>query len=201
MTPTQPLPRPRESRRARALAAGALLAAFALAACGSDDAGNPDSELSAEEATAPLKGAPPQLAAIREEANELLDGGPQAFERRLTELRGTPVVVNKWASWCGPCRLEFPFFQSQARQRGKEIAFLGVDSEDSEDAAETFLEELPIPYPSYSDPDSKIAALIGAPANFPATSFYDRKGELAFTRQGGYDDESTLAADISNYAR
>ena len=182
------------------LAAG--LCAIALAACGSDEgAGNPESALSAEEATAPLDGAPPRLAAIRDQGNELLDGGEDAFGRRLEALRGTPVVVNKWASWCGPCRLEFPLFQAQASERGAEIAFLGVDSDDSEDAAATFLEQLPLPYPSYLDPDSEIAATIGAPANFPATAFFDSSGELAYTRQGGYREEADLAADIDRYAR
>ena len=178
------------------------LCALVLAACGSDDgAGNPDSELSTEQAAAPLEGAPPQLAAIREQANELLDGGTEAFDQRLAELQGTPVVVNKWASWCGPCRLEFPFFQSQADQRGAEVAFLGVLSDDSEDAGATFLQELPLPYPSYLDPDQDIAAAIEAPQNFPATSFYDASGELVYTRQGGYAEEQELAADIERYAR
>lgn len=187
--------------RKLALPAVALGAALALAACGSDDgAGNPDSELSAEQASAPLEGAPPQLAAIREQANELLDGGTDAFSKRLAELEGTPVVVNKWASWCGPCRLEFPFFQSQADSRGAEIAFLGIGSDDSEDALATFLEQLPVPYPSYLDPDKEIAAEIDAPVNFPATAFYDSDGELVYTRQGTYADEQDLAADIDRYA-
>ena len=143
-------PNRRKTAGPRGLAA---LCALVLAACGSDDgAGNPDSELSAQQATAPLEGAPPQLVEIREQANELLDGGTEAFEGRLAELQGTPVVVNKWASWCGPCRLEFPFFQSQAEERGAEVAFLGVLSDDSEDAGATFLEELPLPYPSYLIP-------------------------------------------------
>ena len=190
--------------RRKTLVLGGLagLCALVLAACGSDDgAGNPDSELSAQQATAPLEGAPPQLVEIREQANELLDGGTEAFEGRLAELQGTPVVVNKWASWCGPCRLEFPFFQSQAEERGAEVAFLGVLSDDSEDAGATFLEELPLPYPSYVDPDQEIAAAIEAPQNFPATAFYDSKGELVYTRQGTYPDEQDLAADIDRYAR
>jgi thiol-disulfide isomerase/thioredoxin len=184
------------------IAAAAAFAALALGACGSSgDSGNPDSKLSAEQASEPLEGASPQLTAIRQQASELLDGGTEAFEARLAELRGTPVVVNKWASWCGPCRLEFPFFQSLAQARGAEIAFLGVDANDSEDAAETFLGELPLPYPSYLDPDQDIAAEIGAPANFPATAFYDASGELVHTRQGGYQSEDDLAADINTYLR
>jgi cytochrome c biogenesis protein CcmG, thiol:disulfide interchange protein DsbE len=190
-----------QSRGGRFLPAIVAALALSVAACGSDDgAGNPDSGLTPEQATEPLAGAPPQLAAIRDQANQLLDGGTEAFGQRLEELRGFPVVVNKWASWCGPCRFEFPFFQRQAQKRGGEIAFLGVDSDDSEDGAQTFLEELPLPYASYLDPDSKIAAEIGAPANFPATAFYDSSGELVYTRQGGYQSEEDLVADIERYA-
>jgi cytochrome c biogenesis protein CcmG/thiol:disulfide interchange protein DsbE len=192
---------PGRRRSARlAVVLAALLAVGALAACGDDDAGNPDSELTPEQASAPLEGAPAPLVAIREQANELLDGGKPAFERRLEELRGIPVVVNKWASWCGPCRLEFPFFQAQAEQHGDEVAFLGVLSNDSDAGGESFLEQLPVPYPSYVDPDQEIAAEIGAPVNFPATAFYDSAGELVFTRQGQYRDEAQLAAEIDRYA-
>ncbi len=113
----------------------------------------------------------------------MLDGGTDAFKERLAELEGTPVVVNKWASWCGPCRLEFPFFQSQADERGSEIAFLGIVSNDSEDAAATFLEELPLPYPSYLDPDQDIAREIESIA-FPATAFYDRSGRAGLHPAG-----------------
>jgi len=184
----------------RALPVAIVLATLALAGCGGDNAGNPDSSLTPEEAQAPLEDAPPQLTAIRDQANELLDGGTDAFEQRLAELDGTPVVVNKWASWCGPCRLEFPFFQSQAERRGSETAFLGVVSNDSEDGAATFLEELPLPYPSYLDPDQDISREIDSIA-FPATAFYDRSGKLVYTQQGQYEDEAELAADIDRYAK
>ncbi len=188
--------------RTIAICLAAAAVALGATACGSgSDAGNPDSAVSASEAKTPLKGAPPPLAAIRDQASQILEGGSAAFEQRLAELEGTPVVVNKWASWCGPCRLEFPFFQEQAVKRGGEIAFLGILSDDSEDHGATFLGELPLPYPSYYDPDQSIAALIEAPRGFPATAFYDRKGKLTYTRQGPYEDAGALAADIKRYAR
>jgi cytochrome c biogenesis protein CcmG/thiol:disulfide interchange protein DsbE len=184
-------------------AALALLVSVATAACGSGEGGgNPDSRLSPEQAREPLAGAPPPLASIREQANQLLDGGTEAFDQRLEELRGYPVVVNKWASWCGPCRFEFPFFQELADERGGQIAFLGVDSDDSEDAAATFLEELPLPYPSYSDPDKEIASDLGGPPQaFPTTTFYDSGGKRVFTHPGVYADEQDLIADVERYAR
>jgi cytochrome c biogenesis protein CcmG, thiol:disulfide interchange protein DsbE len=176
------------------------LVAVGLSACGSSDgSGNPDSRLSVQEATAPLQGAPAPLAAIREQANQILDGGSDAFGERIDQLEGFPVVVNDWASWCGPCRFEFPFFQSQASKHAKEVAFLGADSDDSKSAAEQFLSELPLPYPSYSDEDLAIRREFDA-IGYPATAFYDRTGELVYTHQGQYRTEADLAADISRYA-
>jgi len=196
-------PRPQMHVRL-AISALCIALALALGACGGEDdegAGNPESEVSLEEAEAPLRGAPPELRAIRDEANQLLGGEVEAFGERLAELRGIPVVVNDWASWCGPCRLEFPFFQSQAIERGDEIAFLGVDSGDSEDAAETFLRELPLPFPSYFDPDEEVRReFLDNPVGKPATAFYDSAGELVYVHQGQYADEEQLAADIDQYA-
>ena len=193
----------RIARRRTPVALAVLLAAAALAACGSgEDAGNPDSALTPAEASAPLEGAPPELAAIRDQANQVLDEGAEGFEARLAELEGTPVVVNKWASWCGPCRLEFPWFQREATDRAREVAFLGVGANDSKDALTTFLEQLPLPYPTYYDPDLEIARELGGPRQvFPATAFFDRRGELAYTHAGVYEDEAALAADIDRYAR
>jgi thiol-disulfide isomerase/thioredoxin len=178
-----------------------VMVVVVLAGKEDEGAGNPESQLSAEQATAPLSSAPPELAALREEANELLPGGVDAVEDRLAELQGTPVVINKWASWCGPCRFEFPFFQQQAIQRGDEVAFLGVDSDDSDEAARTFLDELPLPYPSYTDPDSGIAESLDADREFPATVFIDSSGERVYVHRGGYASEDDLIADIERYAR
>jgi cytochrome c biogenesis protein CcmG, thiol:disulfide interchange protein DsbE len=189
----------------RLLACTIALAALALGACGDDDpsdpgAGNPQAAAGASEFERLRAGAPPKLAAVYRQGDALLDGGAEAFEAELERLRPYPVVVNKWASWCGPCRFEFPFFQAQAVEHGDEVAFLGVDSDDSEDAAETFLDQLPLPYPSFSDPDQEIARLFDA-REFPSTAFYDRSGALSYVRRGGYGSEQELAADIERWAR
>jgi cytochrome c biogenesis protein CcmG/thiol:disulfide interchange protein DsbE len=146
-----------------------------------------------------LAGAPPPLAALYEQANDLLPGGQDAYEKRLAELRGYPVVVNVWASWCGPCRYEFPVLQKLAARYGKKVAFLGVNSEDSEDAAATYLREEPVPYPSYSDPDKDIFDSLDA-RGFPDTAFYDSSGELVYLKQGPYNEDSELEADVRRYA-
>ena len=157
--------------------------------------------VSAEEACRELAGAPPPLTALCKDANELLGGGKDAFRERLADLKGYPVVVNKWASWCGPCRAEFPLFQRESLKRGKRVAFIGVNSQDNDGSAKDFLERYPIPYPSYKDPEQKIAAEFNGVAAFPTTAFYDAKGKLQYIKQGGYLKESKLSEDIDKYAR
>ena len=97
----------------------------------------------------------------------------------MRKLKGTPIVVNQWASWCGPCRFEFPFFQELAEKYEGRVAFLGVDSNDSRGRRENFLRENPVPYPSYFDPDVKIAREFKGGLAWPTTAFYDRKGKLS----------------------
>jgi cytochrome c biogenesis protein CcmG/thiol:disulfide interchange protein DsbE len=184
-----------------ALAAVAGLAVWALASRDSEGdpgAGNPVSaETDYAEA---LADAPPPLARLYAKGDALIEGGPEEFERQLAALEGYPVVVNKWASWCGPCRFEFPFFQEQAAKRGERIAFIGVDADDAPAAAETFLEDFPLPYPSFSDPDDEIGKLFKG-FYFPSTAFYDSSGELVHTRPGPYESGEELASDIERYAQ
>ncbi len=117
----------------------ALIACAALVAgCGSDD----------PESAAPLGGQAgagaggraarrSRRCTTRRTSCSAAAGTPS---RRASQgLKGYPVVVNKWASWCPPCRAEFPYFQSQAIKRGKEVAFLGVDGNDNDADAKEFL--------------------------------------------------------------
>lgn len=147
-----------------------------------------------------LTDAPSPLNALYAQANDLLPGGTEAFDRQMGELKGYPAVVNVWASWCGPCRAEFPHFQDASADIGTEVAFLGVNSQDSESAAATFLESSPLPYPSFSDPDKQITESLDAGRGLPATAFYNAAGELTFTKLGPYEDEAALIADVNRYA-
>jgi cytochrome c biogenesis protein CcmG/thiol:disulfide interchange protein DsbE len=184
-----------------------LLAAAALAAVvviGLTQAGGSTSPQSGggfdlAKAKQQLNGAPAPLARLHEQSNELLEGGTSAFEARLSALRGHPVVINKWASWCGPCRAELPILQQVSTEHGKQVAFVGVNARDKRPAAERFAAQYPVPYPSYEDPGEKIARSIKAPANFPVTLFVDETGKTVFIHQGGYRSAGDLDADITKY--
>lgn len=174
------------------------IASVALAAggCGSSsDSGNG----SHPDYAKMLAGSPPALAAVHKQANDLIPGGQKAFEQRIAQLHGYPAVVNFWASWCGPCREEFPVLQQLSARYGKQVAFLGVNSEDSSDAAATFLKEEPLSYPSFVDPHKGTLESIGGLGGFPDTAFYDKSGKLVYLKQGPYRNDSELEADVRRY--
>jgi cytochrome c biogenesis protein CcmG/thiol:disulfide interchange protein DsbE len=147
-----------------------------------------------------LAGAPPKLKALHNQANQLIGGSTSDFQDRMAQLRGYPVVVNKWASWCAPCRGEFPAFQQAGVKLAKQVAFVGLDGQDNDGNARKFLKQFPVTYPSYRDPDLKIAPKIQAGVAFPTTIFFDRKGKLVYAHPGPYTNAADLIADIKRYA-
>jgi thiol-disulfide isomerase/thioredoxin len=147
-----------------------------------------------------LTGAPPALASLHDQGCRLLGGGPSAYKQRLAGLKGHPVVVNQWASWCGPCRAEFPHFQRLSVSLGKRVAFMGVDSMDNNGDAAKFLKSYPLPYPSYKDGDGKVSQVFNGVGPLPKTVFYDASGKLQYIHVGQYPNDAALRRDISRYA-
>jgi cytochrome c biogenesis protein CcmG/thiol:disulfide interchange protein DsbE len=182
----------------------AVVVAFLVVGLVQASGGGSDNPKSASPAAAKVRqelaGAPAPLAALHVQDSQLLGGGRNAFKARLAALKGHPVVVNKWASWCGPCRAEFPDFQKASVKYGKRVAFVGVDGNDNHGDAATFLKQYPVPYPSYEDPDGQIAQVLNATVAFPTTVFYDRRGTLAYLHQGQYLTGAKLEQDIQRYA-
>jgi thiol-disulfide isomerase/thioredoxin len=185
------------------LGAVAVLAVLVvgLTQAGSDSKSTDQTTIPLSEQRARLAGAPAPLAALHDQASTLLGGGPKAVDARLTGLEraGYPVVINKWAAWCGPCRLEFPVFQRVSVKLGKRVAFLGLDGKDDHDAARRFLAQTPLSYPSYTDPNERAAHALEAGTFYPTTVFVDRHGRRT-VHQGPYNDDATLERDIARYA-
>jgi cytochrome c biogenesis protein CcmG, thiol:disulfide interchange protein DsbE len=174
----------------------ALLMLVALAGCGTQAR---NAAPASNTVAAAFKGSPPTLAALHQDANQLVPGGPSAFKALLRRLRGYPVVVNKWASWCDPCQSEFPVFQRVAVAYGRRVAFVGLDGKDHNAAAATFLRRFPVTYPSYVDPEEAISSMIQAATDYPQTVYYDRQGKMVYDHAGPYLSAASLEQDIRHY--
>ncbi len=175
----------------------AALVSLALAGCGG---GARDAALSESQLQADYRGAPATLAALFAGRNKLLRGGAAAFERELRRLRGRPVVVNTWASWCQNCVTEFSIFQRVAPRYGRTVAFVGDDVEGAT-AGHGWLARYPLSFPSFSDPSESIDRAIGAAtASYaPVTYFYDRHGKEVYFHFGPYLSAASLEHDIRLY--
>ena len=88
-----------------------------------------------------------------------------AFRRLMMQLRGTPVVVNVWAAWCGPCKAEAPLLYEASQTYGDRVQFLGVDIVDSLDGARGFIADHGLTYPSLFDPSGAIRDSLGMIGN------------------------------------
>lgn len=99
------------------------------------------------------------------------------FQSLLGQLAstGVPVVVNIWASWCGPCRVESPNLVKAANRHGMQVQFLGVDILDKRGPAQAFIEEEGYPYPSVFNPSGDIRDRLGYIGQ-PVTIFFDARG-------------------------
>ena len=186
--------------RMRRWSIAVVLVCPALVGCGATQ-GHSAAPSHGAEAVA-FKGSPPQLAALHAQANKLLGGGVNAFRARMASLNGYPVVVNKWASWCGPCQIEFPAFQKAAVKYGRKVAFIGIDGKDGNGSASAFLKRFPVTYPSYTDPNESIARAYQAATYYPQTLFFTKEahGKYVFDHAGPYESAATLERDIQRYA-
>jgi thiol-disulfide isomerase/thioredoxin len=103
--------------------------------------------------------------------------------------RGEVVVVNFWASWCGPCRREQPGLQRLHEEYGgRGVQFLGIDFKDDPAAARTYLNEFGVTYPSVADPSGRLAYEFRIPY-LPATIIVGRDGEMRYLLVGAQPEE------------
>jgi cytochrome c biogenesis protein CcmG/thiol:disulfide interchange protein DsbE len=120
---------------------------------------------------------------------ERLDGkGTLAID----SLRGKIVVLNFWASWCGPCRDEMPLLQQGAqRWRGKNVVFVGVDAKDVRSDARKFLARYGVTYPNVYDGKGSTIGRYGV-TGYPETYFIDPKGRVRYRIAGPVRDASDI---------
>jgi thiol-disulfide isomerase/thioredoxin len=102
----------------------------------------------------------------------------------LADLKGRIVLVNFWASWCGPCRKEMPLLEQLNRQyRSKGVTLVGVNVEPDSAAATDWLKATPVSFPILFDVDSKVSKLYQV-EGMPNTVILDRKGNVRYIHRG-----------------
>ena len=95
----------------------------------------------------------------------------------LASLRGKPVVINFWASWCDPCRAEAPEFARTAKSYGSRVHFLGMAILDGRDAGLAYMAKYKVPYPSVRDVRGETSKDYGV-TGVPETVFIDARGVI-----------------------
>ena len=113
----------------------------------------------------------------------------------LSDFLGKPIVLNFWASWCGPCKQEMPGFQKVYEELGGEVNFVMVDVGEHMDEALAFLKTTDYTFPVYFDVNNS-ASYAYQVSSIPTTYFIDAEGNLV-TYQVGTMEESTLRAAIA----
>ncbi len=118
----------------------------------------------------------------------------------LADLKGKPIVLNFWASWCGPCQEEAPLLQSKWQQlRSKGVIFLGIDYQDAQSDGLAFVQKYGIAYPSAVDSNGSTAINYGVTA-MPETFFIDRHGVIIGWKAGSLDAQ-TLQSYLQKLTR
>ena len=113
----------------------------------------------------------------------------------MESLRGKPVVINFWASWCPPCRIEAPLLERTWRAyKDRGVVFIGVDIQDKEEDALAYIREFDITYPNGPDPNGEITIDYGV-SGLPVTFFVSRTGEIV-RRWVGAIERSVLISSI-----
>ena len=113
----------------------------------------------------------------------------------LEDLRSKPVVINFWASWCPPCRIEAPLIERTWRAyKNRGLIFLGVNIQDRKEDALNYIQEFDITYPNGPDPTGEITIDYGV-SGLPVTFFVSRNGEIV-RRWVGAIEKSVLISSI-----
>jgi thiol-disulfide isomerase/thioredoxin len=114
----------------------------------------------------------------------------------LASLKGEVVMINFWATWCGPCRQEMPLLaQLHAKYEPLGFTLLGVNVEPDSAAAVDWLKGVPVSFPILFDKDSAVAGRFGV-EGMPSTVFVDRNGQVRYVHRGYKPGDEAKYADM-----
>jgi cytochrome c biogenesis protein CcmG/thiol:disulfide interchange protein DsbE len=113
---------------------------------------------------------------------------PDSFGRLLSQLEGTPVLVNFWGSWCPPCKDEMPRLVAAHDEFGDQVQFVGVDIIDNREEARGFMEDYDMTFPSVFDPPDAIKTSLGQFGQ-PTTVFFRADGSFEFAYAGPISED------------
>ena len=143
-------------------------------------------------ATAGTPGEVETGAYLRAAKLQGFDGDTKTF----SDYKGKPLLINVWASWCGPCRAEMPSLQRLSkRYNGKEFNVIGISTDDYKKSAEAFIEQTGITFENFLDSHLFLENMLGA-NTIPLTVLVDENGRVLGKVRGAYewDDEATVDA-------
>lgn len=127
-----------------------------------------------EDANSPLLGKPAPNFSL-----PLLSTGSSTSRINLSAFKGKPIILNFWASWCGPCNDEAPFLQkSWSSIQAQHIVLLGIDGSEKTSDAIKFMQHYKISYPNVQDTLTSSTALDYGITGLPETIFIDRQGKV-----------------------
>lgn len=140
-------------------------------------------------AMAATPGEVPAGGQLREAQLQPLFGKP----RKLSEYRGKPLLINVWASWCGPCRQEMGSLDRLARRYGDQFAVIGISTDDYPERARAFLQKAGVGFANYIDSQLFLENMLGAD-RLPLTLLVDAQGRILSKHYGAreWDNPETV---------
>ncbi|OHC64856.1 MAG: thiol-disulfide isomerase [Rhodocyclales bacterium GWA2_65_19] len=146
-------------------------------------------------ATAPALAKTPGEVEVGGTLREATMQGLSGPSRKLSEFRGKPLVINVWASWCGPCRAEMGSLERLARRGGKKFAVIGISTDDYPEAARAFLHQYRTSFSHFIDSRLFLENMLGAD-RLPLTLLIDAQGRVLGKYYGAKDWDSPEALEV-----
>jgi len=142
-------------------------------------------------------------AYLEQHKNQFIGSGFSYWKEEMANLANQPIVVNQWASWCTSCAAEAPLLAKAAEEYRGRVAFIGINSMDKDDAAQSFLDSNYMGMAQISDPDGKIVEDISSVgrSGLPRTTLITRRGATVFTNIGSYSSYEDLKDNIEYYLK